>query len=349
MASLGCGSYEAFVIPRGGAGGQLVGTVEWSTLTWERVLDDTSQATTALDLANPACCDLMAIARPWQHELAVYRDGAPIWTGPLYVTTEPVEKNQLTARDLTVWWDRRRIHVDHVFREVDIATIFQAIADDAMAPDPSPGLFVSATPCGILSTQTYLAAQHLLAGPTIRDLSNIGIDWTAVNREVLVGGTTVPADPIGTLVDEHFQTPPQPTIDGSTQRNSIIVRGSGGGAAGDTVFGGPAEAAAAILRDGLLEDVVTVSTIQDNATAAAAAATRVELQNDVVLVDGCVLAANAPVTVDQLIAGAVVTLKLSDTCIPVDGDYRIQKVSGTISSTDGIEQITLSLQPVGTQ
>lgn len=345
---LGCGTYQAFIIPRGGDSGQLVGEVAWDQLTWERVLDDTSQATAALSLANPACCDLLAVARPWQHELAIYRDGAPVWTGPLYVSTEPVQQSQFTARDLTVWWDRRRIHDDHVFVATDIASIFEAVASDAMAPDNSPGLVVSATPCGILSTQTYLAVQHLLAGPTLRDLANIGIDWTTVNREVLVGGTTVPASPIGILVDEHFLTPPQPTIDGSTQRNSIIVRGSGGGAAGDTIFGGPAEDAAAILRDGLLEDVVTVSTIGDNATAIAAATTRVELQSDVVLVGGCVLAPSAPVTVDQLIAGAVVTLKLTGTCIPVDGPYRIQKVAATISATDNIEQITLSLQPVGT-
>lgn len=342
---LGCGSYQVIAQPRGD--GSLIGVVPWTQITWERVIDDTSQTKVTLDLQNPACCELLSVLRPWQHELAIYRDGVEIWVGPVYTIAQPPERSEIVGRDLTAWWDRRLIHEDHVYSNADLSTIFEDVSNDAMLPDNSPGLSVSATPCGVTATTTYLAAQHLVAGQTLRDIANIGVDFTALRRVILAGGTTVPSDPVGTLFDSHFQTPPQPSLDGSAQHNSLVVRGSGGGAAGDTISGAASDDAAAELA-GLLEDVVTITTITDNVTARAAARTRVELQKEVVLIDQCVLAPTAPVTVEQLIAGAVVALKLANTCIPVDDSYRIQKVSGSISSTDGIEQITLAVEPVGT-
>ncbi len=326
--TLGCGAYDVVAQPRGG-GGSILGIVPWTAITWERVLDDTSSARVTLDLADPRCCTLMRDLRPWRHELSVRRDGAEVWVGPLTIATEPSQQRDLPARDITAWWDHRRIYNDHTYREVDIATVFEEVSADAMAPDNSPGLVVAVTPTGIRTSVVYLSAQHLVAGATLRDLANIGVDWTAI------------ADPIGTLSDGHFLNPPQPTLDGSQQANAIVVRGAGGGAAGDTVFGYDADTES-IALDGLLEDVVSVPTITDNPTAVA-------LQKVVALIGDAVLAPGAPITVDRLIPGAVATVILSETCIPVAGNYRLQKVSAAISSSDNIEQITLSFQPVGTE
>lgn len=345
--TLGCGAYEVFVKQRGGRG-NIVGIVAWDTLSWERVLDDTSQATVSLNLADPACCDLLSQVRPWQHELSIYRDGSEIWVGPLVTVAEPPEQNQLTARDITAWWDRRFIHEDHFYTATDIATIFQEISDDAMAPDPSPGLVLQAAACGVTAALTVLAAQHLIAAASLRDLATIGLDWTAVARTVLAGGTAIPSDPIGLLEDEHFAAPPQPTLDGLGQANAWGVRGSGGGQAGDTIFGYASDPDLR-ARDGLLEAVVSISSIEDNDAALSAAQSRVALRKEVVLVDGCVLSPSAPVTIGQLIAGTIASLKLAGTCIPVDDDYRIQKISGNAQASDGSESVTLALQPVGTE
>lgn len=343
--TIGCGSYEVFALDRGGR--NLLTPLPWTSLTWSRVLDDTSEAQISLDLLDPICCGLLAELRPWRHEISVYRDGAEVWVGPVYIVDVPAEQYQVQARDVTAWWDRRLIHDDHTYLGIDLATIFEELSADAMAPDTSPGLTVATSPTGIPATQTYLGSQHQVAGLILRDLSNIGVDWTAVRRTVLAGGTTVPADPIGLLEDEHFRDPPEPRRDGSMQRNRSIVRGNGGGAAGDSIFG-DADNPVAIAADGLLEETTTVSTVTDNTTAKAAAQTRVQLRKEIVLIGDCVLAPSAPLTVEALIPGAVVSMRLAESCVPVADVYRLQKIEAAVDAATAVERITLSVQPLGT-
>ena len=343
--TLGCGSYDAYVLTRGGA--ELVATFEWTELTWQRVLDDTSAA--SANAGSFPDCDT-DVFWPWRYELAIYRNGSLIWVGPIIEPKSPPDQYALQARDLTAWWDHRLIHEDHLYpNPTDLAIIFQDISDDAMDPDPSPGLSVSPSPCGVTAMMELLAVQHFIAADKIRDLTTTGIDWTVIARDVLAGGAVVPTGSIGTFLDEHFVVPPTPRIDGTSQANSWLVRGSGGGAAGDTIYGSSTDPTAAAL-DGLLESVATVSTLQDNDSALAAAQSRTAITTNVTLVENCILAAEAPFTIDQLVPGALCDLALTQTKIPVFGHYRLAQVDGAAQSGDGSasETITLTFQPAGT-
>lgn len=343
--TLGCGTYDVYVLSRGGA--TLVAVFPWTTLAWERVLDDTSQASALANGYPPGCCATLQNIRAWRHEIAIYRDGDLIWVGPVFVPKAPPQQYSIEARDITAWWDHRRIHEDHIYDvPTDLATIFKDISDDAMAPDPSPGLHVVPTPCGVEATLSLLAVQHLMAAQKLRDITTTGIDWTTVGRDVLVGGSVVPTASIGTFRDEHFAVPPTPKIDGSAQANSWLVRGSGTGVAGDTIYG-LAEDSAAADADGLLESVATVSTLQDNDSSQAAAQSRVALTSAPLTIENCVLSPEAPFTIDQLVPGALCELALEQTCIPVFGPFRLQKVSGKAEGAG--ETITVTFQPVGTE
>lgn len=349
--SIGCGSYDVYILTRGG--GQLVAAFPWTQLAWARVLDDTSEGSATATGYPASCCSDLSQVRPWQHELAIYRDGSLVWVGPIWEPKSPPPFTfSIAARDLTSWWDHRLIHNDLLYDiPTDLATIFQDISDDAMAPDPSPGLTVATTPTGVTAVLDILAVQHAMAGPKLRDIANIGIDWTTVGRDVIAGGAEIPTSSIGTFYDDHFATPPTPRLDGSVQANAWLVRGSGGGAAGDTIFGMATADPSIIDRDGLLESVDTVSTLQDNLSAQAAAQSRAALTSEVILVENCVLAPSAPFPIEVLIPGALCELALEQTCIPVFGPYRLYKVEGDAqaggaSGTD--ETITLTFQPVGT-
>lgn len=344
--TLGCGRYDAYILTRGG--GSLVAVLPWNTLSWGRVLDDTSHATVTVDSE----CGELGSVRPWQHELAIYRDDLLVWVGPITNPSAPVagdhQQLQVDARDLSAWWDHRRIHVDHAYVvPTDLATIFQDFATDAMSVDNSPGLVVKTTACGVLGVRSILGTQHQIAGLELRDLAKTGIDWTAVGRTVLAGGSAVPTASIGTFTDAHFTQPPKPNLDGTAQANDWVVRGAGGGVAGDVVYGEASDTSAQ-ERDGVLEAVDTVSTIQDNTSAAAAAQTRVALTTGVLSVEEAYLAATAPFTIDQLVPGAVCYLDLQETVIPIQGQYRLQSVDPTARGNDGVEQVVLVFQPVGT-
>lgn len=347
---LGCGTYDALVLTRGGA--EIVAEFPWTSASWSRVLDDTSEGgATALGYPASCCADFLGF-RPWRHELALYRDRDLVWVGPIMEPKAPPPFTfDITARDLTAWWDHRLIHEDHLYdTPTDLAEIFQDISDDAMAPDPSPGLSVTTTPTGVTALLDLLAVQHLMAGPKLRDVANIGLDWTAVCRDVIAGGAVVPTASIGTFYDGHFAVPPTPRYDGSVQANSWLLRGSGGGAAGDTVFGSATDPAAGIL-DGLLESVDTVSTLQDNDSAQAGAQSRVAITGEVLLIENCVLSPDAPFTIDQLVPGALCDLALEQTCYPVFGQYRLYKVDVVAQNAgaDGqSERVSLAFQPVGT-
>lgn len=347
---LGCGDYEIYIQSRGG--GDVRAIFPWTSIQWTRTLDDTSQATVA---ADGTCGNPNGDILPWRDEISIIRDGQQVWVGPVYQPASNPNnlpsQMQIVARDITAWWDHRLIHndLDYSTNPTDLAFILQAISEDAMNPDNSPGLYVTATPCGILGTPTMLATQHQIAGSQIRTLTNSGVDWTCLNRDVLMGGAVVPVDPIRpTFTDEHFVNVPTVTPDGSVQANGWIVRGSGSGVAGDTIYGAAQDNDAAMVY-GLLESVETDSSIQDNTTAQSAAQSRLNLTAAPVTITNGVLDPTAPFPVNTLIPGALCYVSLSNTVIPVEGQFRLGDVSGSLTAGDNqIEQVVVNFQPVGT-
>lgn len=341
---LGCGQYEVHITGRGGA--PLLAVFPWNAVTWSRVLDDTSQA--MVTGAGGDCCGLLADVRPWRHEIAIYRDGDLVWVGPVFNPSSspsagppPSVGVAVSARDLSAWWDHRLIHTDQVYAGVDLATIFAAVANDAMAPDNSPGFTVASSPCGVTGSRAVLASQFVLAAQELRSISGIGVDWTVVARNALVGGTVVPAAPIATLIDEHFMLPPTPNLDGSAQANREVLIGNGVSVYGD------ATNAAAAAADGLLESVTTDTSILDSTQAQAGADSRVALTAAIIGIEGAVLTPDAPVTIDDLVPGAICQLELQDTCPPVSGPFRLKKIDVASQTAGATETVSLSFQPVG--
>jgi hypothetical protein len=343
--TLGCGVYEAVVLTRGGGG--LVAILPWTDISWSRVLDDTSQATVSGATGqDERCCAAIAAIRPWRHEIGILRNNELIWVGPIVQVQTPPGQFQIDARDLSAWWDHRLIHQTQDFVQTDLATIFQALFDDAMDPDPSPGILLATTFSGVKGSKRVLQNQHQLAGPVLRDLTNTGIDWTAVGRTILAGGLVVPTSPIGTFVDSHFTVPPTPIFSGEQQSNAPTVRGAGGGTSGDRVFATSTNFPA-VAADGLLESVESVSSITDFNSAQQAADTQLALRKAVAQVENCQLAPDAPYPLSLLVPGALCHIDLTESCIPVFGSFRLKSVSGAVGASQD-DSVTLVFQPEGT-
>lgn len=254
------------------------------------------------------------------------------------------EAPALTARDVTAWWDHRRIHQDHHYSSADLATIFAELAADAMNPENSVELTLSTSPCGILGDYDVLALQHKIAGPILRDLANIGVDFTAIGRTVLCGGGAVATASLGPFTDDSFMEPPKVTIDGSVLSNDWIVSGAGGGALGDSIFGYANDPTGV---SGLLESAAVISTIQDPVTAQAAAASRLALSEGSITVEKAPLSPLSAFEISDLIPGALCQVNLSDSCIPVDRFYRLQRVDVSVDGSSGVEAVSVIFQPVG--
>lgn len=344
--ALGCGSYTAQVWNRGGTV-LLYDELPVTNVAWARVLSDTSEASCNLVGIglNPRCTSAIRDTWPGQHELALNRNGAQVWMGPVTKCSSKFTTGSFTARDLSFWWDHRNLPITREYTQADISTIFNELALDSQLEQPF-GLEVEATPTGTLADRIYRAGNYLLAGPQLRELTKAGVDWTLVNREALVGGVVVPAAPIVFLEDDHIREAPQVDRDGlSGWADRSITSGAGGGETDNPIVG-IAQNDDAIAVYGLSVETVNNDAIRDPESAAAASQSRVDLVGvPAVIIGDVTLSPSAPVLVEQLIPGALVSCAFASSGIPVAGQFRIQKVSATGEGTG--ERIVLSLQPPG--
>lgn len=351
--SLGCGTYEVFFFPRGG-GESAVGSLPFTSLDWNRGIDSVSDATFKLtgltggSRRRAACCSLFGEIDAWSHELVLVRDDVVVWAGPITTLGVQGEDATVTARDLAQWFYRRRLRADHAFDNVDLSVIFQAYVDDALSLDNSMLISLTASPCGVLGTRSTLALQNLYCGDQLDELSTTGIDWTVIGRSILVGGAVVPAPLYATpplLTDESFATPPLVNRDGMGMATDWLVRGAGGGDGPDSIY---AEAGGVDPTYGLVDQVVTYDAILDLTSAAAAATTLRALAGAPVstISDGQ-LSPDAGVTMAELIPGVIFSVRLSETCLPVQSASRLAGVTVSVSA-DADEQVSVTFQPEGT-
>lgn len=344
---LGCGEYVAGVRARGG-GDWLSPDARWTEVSWSRSLSDTGEASMRVDPAWWGCRDLLANANPWEHELVLRRDGVTVWEGP--IVAKPARR-ALSARDLSTWLDRRMIRSTLEFRQVDVATIVQALVAEAMRPDPSPKLGVLASEVGILADRSYRAGKHVMVGDEVRELARTGCDWTVTGRVLFVRQprTRYRVDErLPVIRDEHLATLPDVTVDGVLMVTSQGVRGFDSRlseTADDPVYG-LATNAEAIARYGLIDGLVTEDSIRDAGSAAAAAASRLGVVSAPISTIGSLqLAATAPVTIDELVPGNLIRVELDGADQPIRETRRIVSVS--VSRSPASEDVTVETHPVG--
>jgi hypothetical protein len=347
LNTLGCGRYTAQIWTRGGSS-LLFASLPVSSCRWDRRLDDTSEASVTLAGLGRSqeCYDAIRNAKPWKHELALARDGQIVWQGPIVEPQSQGTGGSYDARDLSAWWDHRKLRYDRAYTGVDLATVFQQLAVDAMTPDPTPNVLVATSATGILGTRTYQAGQHLLIGPLLRELSDVGVDWTVVGRNVIAGGLVVPTTPIVRLNDEHLVAPPGVQLEGLSMANDVTVVGAGGGGTAIAPVFGEAIDADSITEFGLLDAVSTNANALDATSAAAGAASTLAVSREPITVASDVqIDSDAPILIQQLVPGALIDVAWRTSGLEVSGTYRLSKVSADVKS--GSETVTITIQPVG--
>lgn len=185
-------------------------------LTWERVLDDYSEARVNFRPAKgDQCCGklkpvfdregnlLEPGVWPWAHELALYRDGELVWQGPVFSMDEKVmpdestDSIQIVARDFIAWLDRRVVHNDIWMNNnpanqpagtYDLVDIAEEIVRDAFEPD-DPGVLAHLVtiPSQKMGKRT-VRHWEARSGEELRDIARAGLDFTSVGRTILIKG-----------------------------------------------------------------------------------------------------------------------------------------------------------------
>lgn len=342
---LGCGLYTVYVCARGG--GKPLFSLPFTSLDWERCESATGQASVIVDgISNYGadCCQRMAEIQPWKHEIRIYRDARSIWVGPVVQRTIDGDQGKVVARDLSTWAARRRVGKSLTHTQADLSVVARDYWNDGLSRDKSPNIRLATYLTGTLADRA-VEADKVLVDSQIAELVRSGLSWSVISRTIVLGIRQGQTQAVARLLDSSFVVEPGTDEDGSDQTNDLIVLGEGAGEGAEQPHGQARDQGSAV-EFGLLEDVVSESEIKDDASAAANARTQVALLADPpATISGGTLSQIAPVTIDELVAGAPVDIRLSQTCVPVAGIYRMVKIGGS-ASADGSEAIKLDVEMI---
>jgi hypothetical protein len=216
-------------------------------VTWERVLDDYSEATVTFQpITGDDCCGKLrpilaadgTVVQPglwpWAHELYLFRDDQLVWNGWVFSVTETVlpdettDNIKITARDALGLLDRRVIHNDIMMNDdfYDLSDVADAIIRDAFEPD-DPGIlqYLDITPS---NRQGKYSVRHweAKAGDELRNVAQGGLDFCAIGRIIRVGTPTRDPDtPTITLRTKDFQAGTEIRIVGADAATAAVAVG----------------------------------------------------------------------------------------------------------------------------
>lgn len=339
---VGCASHRARIVDRDGA--TVTEADVLLEVEWARVLDDTS---TARILVQPDgdCCAAFARVRSWRHQLHIYRDDRPVWMGPI-VTPEwrATGGIDIQAVDVLGWLDRRVPHQSLTFEDTDLEVIARWLIEDGFAPD-DPGHEVQVVgPTRIRGARAYQEDVGQ-TGDHLRDLAATGLDYTAIGSRIVLLPETHCAR-VGSLTDEDFPAGLTIAEDGASLATRFIVHGR------DSEDGRPPVMGVAGGEHpyyGLLERSVEESSVLDDASATAAARSRLAaLLPAPVFIDTSqetTLAPDAAVDVAQLVPGWCVDVTTTTTCRDISQRLKIQGVK--VKETEAGESVSVQLAPSG--
>ena len=167
---LGTANYEVQITTRGG--GQKLGVMDWDSIGYSRPLDNTGDASAKWFAGDAAFPNFLWDVEPWKHDLVLLRAGEPdpVFVGPVRNVVYEDGEVQITAKDPTAWFEKRRIYTDTEYNDVNLAYIYGRLCAEALSRDPSPNLQIITAPCGLLGTRVTRAAERALAADLLREL-----------------------------------------------------------------------------------------------------------------------------------------------------------------------------------
>ncbi|MFB7496098.1 hypothetical protein ACFC09_15625 [Streptomyces sp. NPDC056161] len=340
----GCGTHTARIVTRQGAT-----VAEADVLTeceWTRELDEFSSARV---LINPSgdCCNRLQNVRSWLHELHIFRDGKPVWWGPIIQPQWTVDGVEIFAADRLAWLDRRVPHDSIAFKDTDLTDIAAWLIQDGYQPDDPGHSVYTVGPALVAGGRSYTKD----VGQTLdhlRDLADTGLDFTCVGSRIILLPESYSAS-VGTVSDQDLPEGLVVAEDGSNLITRWIVAGN--------------EESGVIAADGgvddyygLLERYVEQTSITTAASALAAARTkrRGSLPAPVFIdTQQVTISPDAAVDVPSLVPGWSLDVMSTVTCRTVTQRLKIvglkvEETGGT-DSAPGSESVQVQLAVTGSE
>lgn len=343
LPTLGIGSYEISLMDRGGSY-RIASLDNVTSISFGRRLDDTSEA--QIVCISEEWADLI---HPWQHEIHIFRNGELVWCGPVRDKTYDLDTGTVTidARDLFSWFDFRVPHTEIDLSETDMTDVFVAVMQSAIGPDPSPMINVDPEPTKSQIDYYYDPEEPKIAADILRELANSGVDFTTVNRTVIVRPETTPSVALGPLMLSHLKV--TPSLKESGEMGTLLLLTGSGGDYHSHPDKPLTKTQWGLHPFGLLERVIDATAIFDSDDPTAlekASESRYALvKNPRVFISDCELDPTAPVTLADLVPGSRIDVWLDGVSFQIMDTYRLQSLSVTMDGAS--ESVSLELTSLG--
>lgn len=313
-----------------------------SSIEWNRTLDDISTASITHVLSDPDCCDDLARLEPWADTVTIRRNGEVVWFGWIQTVEYGRETVSVTAADALQWLKVRIPHAAYS-ETADQAYHFENFYHLAMDISPiNANLEVFET--GVVESREYKFDNVRLTWNIVAEMFETGLDVTVLGNTIYAGQLSIANVLNFTLRD--FEGGVTITKDGRLFANAAWTDATAAivghypdnpNFAGDGIYP-------------LVEDTIIDEQLANQSSANAAAKARVDYSPKVPRIvqasDALVLRPSAPVTIRGLVPSAIVNLDSHGLCYGVVEQYRLGKVSVTVTGSE--EKVSITLQPVGT-
>lgn len=349
---LGCGEPTFFLTSRCSSSGALC-VLDGNVVSakWDRRLDDVSEAELVMKFGGDAtytCCECLAEAEPWCHELHIWRDGEEVWVGPVQEIEYQRDQVTIKAKDSLAWLSVRvpPVDINTIGLTTDLTDVAVDLLEIAFAED-SPDYTCEldnlyTVPSGY-SFDVFFPAFDQTALETLRDLSDAGLDFTTLGRTIVLFGDPSALIPLIILNDAHIMGDILVRKDGALQGNRFYVHfeGDGGipasGEAVDKFCYGPIER----MRDGdgLVSGVDAAATADIYVEASAIAPRTIELT------PGSRLSPETPWVINEMVPGARVDVAVTRLCLNLTQSFRLTNVTVEYDPDEG-ESVGITVVPI---
>lgn len=364
MGSIGYpDEYEAWVIAHDIVAGDLVyANLPWSTISWQRTRNTTSVASVTVPGADGGidCCAPFGGLMPWIHMLAIFRNGAKVWDGPITSWSRSKDSRSVTigAHDRSIILSRRCIAADADYVDAELLDVLGGIIDDVFLDttvpytyDMRPSVLGGVYPSGILISRSYRVAPLQKRAAAIAEIMDAyELSWTQLLDTIHFDpkafwskGTTAYVDPV---LNESTIVGDLPVdVDAIDLSTVVFMGGTGQGVTG---FANIITATNNTYLSFPLHEVITDSAADANAPSAISAEARAALNAaPKVTIEQVQLSPNFgsptfPNDLSMLVPGAQYRLDFPETCalntpiISIDYlDYEIDPVFST-SATEKV-------------
>ncbi len=155
----------------------------------ERALNSTSNSDIAIILSSKdeACCNALGAIDVNKMELEWYGYGEKnlIWAGPITSLDWSIDSVVINASDNTIWWSVR--DCEYYKENKELSDIILDLHNMVMKQEPINGFSIHKSPVGKSMELEVFSQENTKISDVISEILAVGVDYTALNRSVVVG------------------------------------------------------------------------------------------------------------------------------------------------------------------